>query len=297
MWGYDAIDHLRWDGAAQDALDGEQRMALTRWTAKRALEDAGVMPLAPPTLAAAADNGRPARLAVLGTIVYLGVFVLIAIALRRVRRRPFAVYAAVAGCAVLGSAAALTAGRAGPSSDIVVTHSSRVEQLPAGGSRVLVKASAQYPTYDTFHLRARVTEAAIEAEGGSRSELRFAESGEPVLSGVHGLASREAFALEGVVSFAPFRISRRDGVVTVANSSTFDYHDCYVSDGLSRQSIGALRAGQTGDVPSAYLSAGFISCTLAATPVDFVEPRYPVDVQGSTEVVAHLRPSLVAGGR
>ena len=83
MWGYDAVDHLRWDGAAQDALDGEQRMALTRWMAKRALEDAGVMPLAPRPLAADVDSGgRPARLAVLGTVVYLGVLVLIAIALR-----------------------------------------------------------------------------------------------------------------------------------------------------------------------------------------------------------------------
>jgi hypothetical protein len=300
MWGYDAVDHLRWNGVGQDVLDREQRTALDRWMAKRALDDAGVTSLEPRSLAVAAVDAStgPARLAVLGMVVYLGVLVVIAVAVRHLRRRPFAVYAAVAACAVLASAAALAAGRAGPSSAIVVTQSSRVEQLPAGGSRVVMKASAQYPTYDTFRIRARLTEAAIEPDReGSRSEFRFAESGEPELAGTFGLASREAFGLEGVVAFAPFRLSRRDATVTVANASAFDYRDCVFSDGLAREPVGALRAGQAIDAPSAYASSGFISCTLAATPVDFAESRYPVDVQGSTDVVAHLGPLLAAGAR
>jgi hypothetical protein len=298
MWGYDAIDHLRWEGSSPDALDRAQRLALEQWTAKRALDEAGVVAAPPRPLPAADDTGgNPVTLAATGTAIYLTLLVAATAAARRLRRRPLVVYGVIAVFAVVGSAAAFAAGRVGPSTSVVVTHSSRVEQLPSGGSRVAMKASARYPTFDAFELRARLTGGAILPKNGLRSELRFDESGEPILRGLFGLASRQAFEVEGVISFSPFRVSRRNGVVTVANSSAFDYHDCYFSDGLSRQAAGTLRPGEEVDAASGAARGTFVSCRLAATPVDFDESHHPVEVEGSTDVVASLDPLTRLGDR
>ena len=297
MWGYDAVDRLRWEGTSPDALDRDQRVALDRWTAKRALDEAGAAFASPSPLPPQDDvGGRPVRLAAVGTVVYLALLIAATAAARHLRRRPLVVYGVIAAFAVLGSAAALAAGRLGPSAAIVVTHSSRVDQLSTGGSLVAIKASAQYPTFDTFALRAALTESAIAPKNGSPAPLRFNESGEPMVPGQFGLASRQAFELDGVVSFSPFRVARQDGIVTVANPSSFDYHDCYLSDGLSRQALGLLRAGQTVDARSST-SGGFIACRLAATPVKFEESRYAVEVEGSTDVVAYLDPLIRQGDK
>ena len=291
MWGYDAIDRLRWEGSSPDALDREQRTAFDQWTAKRALEQSGAVFTPPRPLSAPNDSGGPpVRLAAVGTAIYLALLVAATAAARGLRRRPLVVYGVVALLAVIGSAAALAAGRVGPSAAIVVTHSSRVDQLPTGGSIVTMKASAQYPTFDAFRLRARSTGAAMFPQGGLQSEWRLDDAGEPVVPGLFGFASRQAFAVEGVIRFSPFALARRDGAVTVTNSSSFDYHDCYFSDGVSRTAAGTLRAGQTIDEPSGAAPGTFLSCRLAATPLDFEESRYRVEVEGSTDVVAHLDP-------
>jgi len=205
------------------------------------------------------------------------------------RRRPLAVYGAIVAFAAAGSAAALAAGRIGPSTSIVLTHSSRVEQLPSGGSLVAMTAMVQYPTFDRFELRARSTDAAMWPQNSPRPELRSDEAGEPILAGVFGLASRQAFTLEGVVAFSPFQVRHGDTSVTVANSSAFDYHDCYVTDHLAKQVLGALQPGQTLNVPKAIASNGVMSCTLTATPVEFGDPRHAVHVEGVTDVVVHLK--------
>jgi len=220
--------------------------------------------------------------------MYLGVLIVTAMAASRMRRRPLAVYGAIVAFTAAGSAAALAAGRVGPSTSIVVTHSSRVEQLPSGGSRVAMTATVQYPTFDRFELRARSTDAAMFSQNSSRPELRLNEAGEPILAGVIGLASRQAFTLEAVVAFSPFQVRREESGVTVANSSAFEYHDCYVSDGLAKHPLGELQPGQTLNVSQALAANSVMSCTLAATPVEFGDPRHPVRVEGATDVVARL---------
>jgi hypothetical protein len=298
MWGYDAIDHLHWEGTSPDALDRDQRIALEQWTAKRLLDDAGVVPSPPRPLPPDDESGgQPLRLIALGTVVYLVLLIAATSAARHVRRRPLVVLGVIGAFAVVGSAAALAAGRVGPSTAVVVTHSSRVDQLPSGGSLVAMKASAQYPTYDAFELRGRLTDGSIVPRNGSRAEARLDEAGEPMLPGAFGFAARQPFALEGVIAFSPFRLSRKDGAVIVANSSAFDYQDCYFSDGVSRQAAGSLRAGQTVDAPAVSSAGNFISCRLAATPVDFEDSRHPVRVEGSTDVVAYLDPLTRRGGR
>ena len=289
MRGYDAFDGVRWEGTTPGVLERDQQTAWEQWTAKRQLEKAGIISLAPRPLPSAENSSAPAiTTAAVGTLVYLGVLIVTAMATSRVRRRPLAVYGAIAAFAAAGSAAALAAGRVGPSTSVVVTHSSRVEQLPSGGSLVAMTATVQFPTFDRFELRARSTDAAMWPQNGPRPELRFDEAGEPILAGVFGTASRQAITLEGVVAFSPFLVRRGDGSVTVVNSSAFDYHDCYVSDDLAKQPLGALRSGQALNVPQASASNGVMSCTLTATPVEFGDPRHPVRVEGATDVVVHL---------
>jgi hypothetical protein len=125
-------------------------------------------------------------------------------------------------------------------------------------------------------------------ETGSRSELRLDESGEPILRGVFGLGSHRAFDVEAVLAFSPFRLSRQDGTMTVANASAFDYRDCYFSDGLSRTAAGVLRMGQTLAVPAELSRGTFFDCALSATPVDFDDPRHAVRTEGTTELVVYL---------
>ena len=289
MRGYDAFDDVRWEGTTPDVLEREQQIAWEQWTAKRQLDKAGIISLPPRPLPPAENSGGPTiATAAAGTLAYLGVLIVSAIAASRVRRRPLVVYGAILAFAAAGSAAALAAGRIGPSTSIVLTHSSRVEQLPSGGSLVAMTATVQYPTFDRFELRARSTDAAMWVQNGPRPELRFDEAGEPILAGVFGLASRQAFTLEAVVAFSPFQVHRGDGGVTVVNSSAFDYHDCYVSDDLAKQQLGALQAGQALNVPQALASNGVMSCTLTATPVEFGDPRHPVRVEGATDVVVRL---------
>jgi hypothetical protein len=288
MRGYDAFDGIRWQGTTPDVLERDQQIAWEQWTAKRQLDNAGVISRPPRPVQSALSSGPTITTAAVGVLAYLGVLIVIAMAASRMRRRPLTVYGAIVVFAAAASAAALAAGRIGPSTSIVVTQSSRVEQLPSGGSVVAMMATVQYPTYDRFELRARSVDAAMWPQNGPRPELRFDEGGEPILAGVFGLASRQAFTLEGVVAFSPFQVRRVDGAVTVVNASAFAYHDCSVSDDLATHVLGALEPGRTLEVPRASASHGVVSCTLTATPVEFADPRYPVHVEGATDVVVHL---------
>jgi hypothetical protein len=227
--------------------------------------------------------------------VPIALLIAAAMAERHLRRRPLFAYVAVAVIAVSTSAAALAAGAIGPGREIVLAHSSTVHQLPRGGSLVAMHASVWYPTFDAFAVTARSVEAAIEPHDSSRAQMRFDEAGEPTIRGTFGAASRHDFALDGVVSFSPYRIDHGTGAVTITNVSTFDYRDCYLSSGLSREPAGSLGAGQTIRVAGA--SASTITCTLPATPVEFGESHYPVHVEGSTDVIAYLNPSTDDGVR
>ncbi len=288
MWGYDAVDRLRWLDTSADALVGGQRTAFDRWTARGALDAAGIALAPPRPLPVQDDGGRPMRLAAVGAISYVGMLFAAALAGRQFRRKPGFVFVAVAALAGAGSAAALAAGRVGPSAAIVVTHSSLVEQLPEGGSLVWMQASAQFPAFDTFELRARSTEAVVEREHAPQAPVRFAESGEPLLADTLGFAARRRFALEAVVSFSPFRVSRENGAVTATNASRFEYRDCAIAGATSTQAIGVMRPGGSARTTAPLARDSVISCTLSATPMDFSEPRYRVDVEGTTQVAAPL---------
>jgi hypothetical protein len=295
MWGYDAVDRVRWQGMSPDMLEGDQRIAFEQWTATRTLDEAGIVRTPPRPLLETDPGGRSITLVETVMSLYVGLLVVGAVS-ARLWHRPLVVYAAVIVAGALGSAVTVAAGRFGPGAAIVVTHSSTVQQLPRGGSIVSMKASAQYPTFDAFRLRAKMAAAAVETQG-PRAAMQFDESGEPMLPGVFGLATRQPFTLDGIINFSPFRIARRNGAMTVANASTFEYRNCHFSDGVSRRSAGTLPAGRTIDAPSDLGPTAFISCTLAATPVEFADPRYPVNVEGATDVTAYLDASVGAGAR
>ncbi|HUK37471.1 MAG TPA: hypothetical protein VLV86_26320 [Vicinamibacterales bacterium] len=296
LWGYDAVDQVRWQGASPDMLDGDQRIAFDQWTAARRLDDANVVRIAPQPVTDASAGER--SLTVVGAVISGYIALIVAAAMSaRLRRRPLVVYGVVVLSAALGSVAITAAGRVGPAAGIVVSHSSTVVQLPGGHSVVSMKALAEYPTFDAFALRVKLPGAAVEREGSPRRDMQFDESGEPMLPGVFGLAARQRFALDGVIEFAPFRVVRQNSALTIANASKVDYRDCYFSDGLSRQSVGTLSPGQTIEASSPIGPTTFVSCTLAATPVEFGEPRYRVDVEGTTDVVAYLDVFSDAGAR
>ncbi len=298
MWGYDAVDTVRWHGASADGLDHDQRAAFDRWTAKRRLEAAGItVPAAPKPLPPAQSRARSTNLIVTGVALYLACLTAGAVAARQYRRQAMLVYPTLVTIVLFGSVAAFAAGRIGSSSSLVVVHSSRVVQLASAGSIVSMKASVEYPNADAFELRARSTQAVLQRGRASTAAVRFDEPGEPTIVGTSGLGSRQTFTLDGVLDFVPFRILEQDGVTTVTNASSFDYHDCASSDGVSTENVGTIRAGETRRMPAVSGNTSFMRCALSATPVDFVERRYPVRIEGSTELIVYVQPISEPRGR
>jgi hypothetical protein len=298
MRGYDAIDRVRWRAGSDRVLDADQRVALARWREYRQLEETGVLSLSPRVPSAAA--GVPPRASLntvaIGTAVYGLVLIVVGSMARRSRRQPLPVYAVIGVIAALGSSVGIAAGHVGPASAVLVRYASTVQQLPGGGSLLSMQGFAEYPAFDSFQIRAALTDAELELKSNPRSESWFDDSGYPVLSGVSGLGTSQEFALEGVVALSPLEIERRSQVIRVRNASSFDLRDCRFPEGFSVQRVGTLRPGQTVEATELEaIEAPFFACTLSETPVDFTDVRYPVRIDGSSLVTAYLPPDSATG--
>jgi hypothetical protein len=291
MRGYDAADRLLWRAGPEAVLASDQRIALERWRQYRQLQDADVPSRAPRPPSAAEGTAFTPSLRALsaGFGLYVLAMVAAGVLTRTTRRRPLPMYAAITCVAVLGSSAALSAGRIGPASAVVVRHVSMLQELPRGGSLISMRAVAEFPSFDTFHLRAGVADSSLESKSTPRSDVWFDDAGLPLLSGVHALGSSEEFTLEGIVDFSPLQVERRPGVVRVTNTASVDLHDCGLSDGFSVQHLGTLAAGRTLETEERQAeNTPFFTCELLALPVEFVEGTHPVKVEGTTVVAAYL---------
>ena len=294
MRGYDAADHVVWPSGAREVLAADQRAALERWQSYHELEDSGLLSRAPALSAATAQPTGPrrsSRAIAIGAGVYLLALLAVGTRSRRVRSRPLTAYVAVALLTCIWSSASMAAGRIGPGRSVIVRHASTLRQLAGGGSFISMQGVVEYPAFDAFSVRAGVADLAIAPTSDGPSEQWYDGDGYPQMPGVFGFGFRQAFALEGVIGFAPLDIVRRAGDVRVTNRSGVELGDCRFPEGFSLQRIGVLRPGQSVEARElGVIEEPFFACTLPESPVAFADARHPVRTEGASLLTVYLDP-------
>ena len=284
--GYDAADNVVWQPEEATGLARDQQTAITAWQAVRALEDAGGSPSVPPVAA-----GNPNRVAIAGIAVYLLAIAAAGFALTRSRARSLALYPAIGLLVVLASAAALAAGRVGPGTDIRVRYRMVVQQLPgATGSFVVLRGVAEFPSFDTFALRALRADGAIEPSGaGGGPDLRYDEDGAPLLTGTAGLGAAKTFELEAMTDVQVLTAARNGRVVRVSNRSLHTVSDCQFPPGFSKGRVGSLASSQAVEAEEGdAVDDRSFTCTLSAPIVEFAEAHRRVTSEGAAVVTLRL---------
>ncbi len=288
--GYDAVDRVSWLGGSEQQLPADQRLALARWRAVRALDDEGSLAATdrpPSIMPALARRNRASAQVRLSIAAFLLLLVTAAAATRR--RRPRVVYAAVLIAIACGAGASLADGRAGPGAVVRIHHATLLQQLPgSNGSLITMRGAVEYPSFDSYAVQAALADAAVQTDAGQL----FAENGYPLLRGTFGAGARQVFALEGASDIRPLAITRHGGVVRVANASAEDLLDCRFADGSSVKALDALRAGAAVETVLREAVVGpVVTCTAAHLPVEFADGRHAVQLEGRTLVAAYLDPA------
>ena len=295
--GYDAADRVVWPSGEAVPLPADQAQALRQWEIMQALESTGgfdAAPNLPSVLPGIARLSRAPAPLLLGAALYVGALVVMAIWLRIARARMPSTSAVLALLVVTATAAAVAAGRTGPTSTLVVHHVSKVQQI-AGADAALVstRAAAVFPSFDAFDLRALVTDGSIRLDvEGSRRQETFDDDGYPVLSGTYGLGARQVFSMEAMADVRPFEVSRQQGAVHIENTSGLELRDCrFPDDALDRPSTlapGARVQVATLEPPPHAL----VTCTTPESLVTFASEGRAVLTRGTTTISLFLAPDL-----
>jgi hypothetical protein len=287
--GYDAVDEVVW-AAGAPPLQADQQIALAQWRAIHALEESGISPSV-----AAAQMPSPLSASARRAIVWVAGYVLAiagaGFAFTRVRARSLTLYPVIGLLLVVGSAAALAAGRVGPAAKVRIQQSAVAEQLSDTGSAlILSRGIAEFPSFGEFELRARGIDGAIATSQPRGRSWRFDEDGAPLMrSGFVGLGTRESFELEAVVDFQALVASAQGRTVRVSNRSNHTLSECRFPDGFSKERVGTLSPGQTVEAERRMAGddASFV-CTIAAPIVDFTVTNGDVRSEGTAVVMLQL---------
>jgi hypothetical protein len=287
--GYDAVDEVVWAAGAQP-LQADQQIALAQWKAIHALEESGISPsVAVPQMPS--PLSASARRAIVWVAGYVLAIAVAGFAFTRIRARSLTLYPAVGLLVVVGSAAALAAGRVGPGAEVRIQQSVVAEQLSDTGSAlILSRGIAEFPSFGEFELRARGIDGAIGTSQARGRSWRYDEDGAPLMpSGIVGLGTRRSFELEAVVDFQALVASVQGRTVRVSNHSSHALDECRFPDGFSKERVGTLSPGQT--VEAERLMAGddaSFTCTLAAPIVDYTVTNGDVRSESTAVVMLQL---------
>jgi hypothetical protein len=287
--GYDAVDGVFWP-LGNLSIGADQRIALDRWQPFHALEAAGDLDVTPRALPPSVRRGLPAhsrQLVATFAVLYGVALVITGVWLARRGVRAAVAYATVALLVCVGSSAALAIGRAGPASDIVIHHTTLVQQFPGEvGSLVTMRGMVEFPALDSYALRASLADGFIEVpspSGGRKQALD--EDGHALLRGTFPLGSRRGFLLEGFASLNPLEMKIDGGVLRVTNRSSLEMSECRFVEGFSVGETGTLRPSQTVEAKQqAEVTGPVFSCVLPDLPVAFSEPARVVRTQGEARI-------------
>ena len=300
--GYDVVDSID-ASVAVSALPKDQREAMLLRMAVHSLDVSGDAGLVQRPSRPSVRRGLPAGviqavgpLASLFLISFAGAG--ITLARRRTRARWLWTTAVV--IVIAATVATQAVGRIGPGAAIVVHHNTLLEQIPGTtASNLSMRGLAELQAQGSFVLRLPTADGVLEpASSREGIEQIVDETGQPVITGSSGLASRQAFAAEAVVNEQPLAVAQRGGVWTITNNSKLALERCRFADGFSTTEAGAMPPGATltareiGEV----LGPAF-TCQTRAPVVPVLSPDRTVRMQGTTVIAVYKsRPGAEAHG-
>jgi hypothetical protein len=284
MRGYAAADEVRLQPGAESQLTPAQRAALQQWRTYSELNAEGLLAQAPRApLAAANATGAHLPTAFAATVAALA---LLCAGWIWTRVRAIHAYAAVAGAAALGMAAAVTAGRIGPGSAIRLRHATTVQQV-SGGSIVTMRGVFEYPAAGEFAVRAVGFDGALVSRGAAEQWLDA--EGHPVHRGTFGRGARAPVEMDGVADYAPFDVTTERDTVRIRNRSNATLTGCAFPEGFSATDAVSLAPGASVSARSVMPTvAPFFSCTGDEPPVTLADRRFPLHAEGTTVVSVRL---------
>lgn len=289
--GYDAVDAVIWP-AGDQPVSREQRTALDRWRALRALEGSGNMdatPAARQPLLPRGVSGALGRTIAMFAASYIGALIVIGalVATRRGHMSP--TYAVLVLLIAGASATALAIGRVGPGSDLIVHHSTVVTQLPgARGSLVRTRAVTEFPELAVYALRASTDDGFVQTSSAGRQEEFLDDAGRPQLRGRFALAERRAFSMEAFAPIEALGVVADGAVVRVTNLMKGTLTDCRFGDGFADDAATTLGPGQTVEAAKPEQTIGPVfSCLLPELPVALEDAGRRIHVEGTTRVFAY----------
>jgi hypothetical protein len=188
----------------------------------------------------------------------------------------------IAACA----AAALLAGRVGPSARVRVRASSVVTQLPGqAAALVRMRGVVRYPAFDDYALRVDAPDAVVERRSSPATSRRLDEDGRALLVGAFGLGATETFELEGLRELRMLEASPGERGTRFTNRSDAVLDECRFARGFASRSAGPLRPGESIESePGDEL----LVCRLRGAPVGLTDPRHEVDCDGESVVIHPL---------
>jgi hypothetical protein len=289
--GYDAADRVVIDGD-HGALSTEQRSALTRWRALKALDDEGSLSATDrprsimPALASKGKTGGGLRA---GIVLYVLALFGTGLAAAALRLRAPAALAAIALVVIAGATATVAVGRSGWPSAVLLHHATLVQQLPGErGSIVTMQGALEFPANGHAAVHALVNDAAFAGVDHWRHQS-LDESGYPGIAGTFGLGQRQPFTLFAVHDFAPILVARRGTAVVVSNLSEENLSNCRFANGALAGAEGILPAGGSVSAELEEPVVGpVVTCALASLPVPFTAGARDVRPVGRTILAAYL---------
>lgn len=290
--GYESIDAIVW-GSTGVRPAAEQQKAIDAWQALRVLETSGNLGLVPKAARPAARRGIPAPASLLiavAAVVYAAVLTTAGVGLGFRRWKLLPVLAALSVVVAAGSGVVMAIGRVGPGNSVRLEHSSLLEQIPGSHVALLtVEALATYPAYADTSLELPLADATIEwSTASGRGEQFLNEHGTPAVRGVHALAERRAFEVEGVLEVQPLVAVMNGRRWTISNHSDLELFDCRFGSGFSTVDGGELLPGtqvtaeQVGDI----IGPAF-TCTTDMPLVAPSDGNRRVDVEGPTVIALY----------
>ena len=286
--GYDAVDELVSPPAGPPSLTSDQRVAINRWTIRRANDlSAG--------LAARPGPARVLTQMRMLIATYAALFVVVVAAAKKLARRSLSIYAAVIAIVAAGSAAALAQGRIGAGASILLTDSTTVRGAEGvADAFVSTRGVARFPALGSFELTPTFDDGVVTARQ-EPADATFADDGESVLAGVFGKNQHVEFDLEGFSGLPTVKVIRSPETTRIVNMASTDLTDCELPSGLLPSRVALLRAGDSLGVQGAPDAEDAVfTCRFQAAPPTLRSRRARVEHQGSAVLVYGLRSS---GGR
>jgi hypothetical protein len=288
MRGYVAADEVRLPPGAESRLTPAQRTALHRWRAYHEIEARDLQTRPPQAPLSASTPGGVGRASLLGAWMTIALSICCASIWMRGYGSAWQSYMALAAATGLGVACAVLAGRFGPGAQILVRHSTTVEQVADGGI-VSMRGTIEYPAFAAYAMHVSGVDGALTLRPFGANEQWLNDVGAPVRRGTFGRGAHDEVEIDGVAEYAPFRVREEGSVIRVSNVSDATLSDCSFPEGFSERRVGTLAPGQTASARATAASdAPFFSCLVVQMPVTFSDVRFPVRIEGVGVVSVRL---------